>query len=221
MKNPQIYMKPLVLASLVAASCSVSAAPGQAEGKVTFQAAANAEVIEKQSINFGENLAVAKGSTCTIVALLALDGNRLKAGASTFDGTSCGEHLDADGEVRLAKNKASTGLFEITGIAGQIVGVNFETSTDNGMLQFSPVVKFYNGSLSLYTDSAPVVAAVADLVGDGSEDLTLNGLQSLVEHSPHPLSVGTLAVGGTLETLARLEASTPYDMNYTLNIVYK
>ncbi|ATC95566.1 hypothetical protein [Pseudoalteromonas tunicata] len=232
MGHKPINMKPLAMVGLLAASFSSIAADGDNIGTVTFKTAQEASMIQQKPLDFGKELAVRNGATCTFMVKYAKDGaaageyklDNTDVAASDFTSTDCG---GASGTVVGAAAQTSMdaagivpAVFKITGLRNQSVVVKIDEVADE-FLKFTPTYHYYPAAVDAFTENDFTPADDEDLAAGSSNTLALGTLRSIVQGQPHPQAVGTLVVVGTLETQQRLDTSKDYELTYSIDITYQ
>ncbi|MDP4985341.1 hypothetical protein [Pseudoalteromonas tunicata] len=218
MGHKPINMKPLAMVGLLAASSLVNAAPsGDNIFTVSFTTAPAATVKEIDSLNFGNKMGVAAGTTCTMTATLGVTAGLLVAGDYFFGGEQCGAPATPDSPGFVAVG-ATVGRFELSGLGNQQVKIALKTATDE-FLEYTPAGQYLGGSFTVLTETAPVTGSIVAL-NTASQTVTLAPLKGLVQGSTSRGGVGTIIVSGVLKSLQKLETSKPYTLDFTLDVTY-
>lgn len=181
---------------------------------VSFTTIQDVSIALTQAMDFGDDLALASGSTCVLTVTAAGGPSALDsriavvaAEGGTYQDSTCDSSDD---------DKGTAGIYTITGAPGVSVNVTVNPITTGTSFNFVPTA----------------VETTYDGLGDGDSltDLTITGdtvaLANAVDVSGRTVGglpvagEARLYVGGTITTVANLVADSAHTEEFTIDVTY-
>jgi hypothetical protein len=189
----------------------------------SFTTVPDVSIVEATPINFGADLRLATGTTCTL-NVSAADGpdqSAARLGVATSEGSTYQQRLGDCDELGADNSTGTAGVYNIVGANGVSVSIDVNPILPNGanFFSFSPTATAatYDG---LANGDSLVAFGVSAGVASNSAAVILANAADTGVGSPVPGQT-KLFVGGTLTAQQQLTAGTTYNLQqFTVDVVY-
>jgi hypothetical protein len=159
----------------------------------SFRTIADITITEVAALSFGTAVTGKAGTDCVLDAVITAATPALTVDANAnATGTGC------------SSSDAVVAEYTLTGATGSTVTVLMATATDTDFT-FSPAGD--------YSDQLAAGDAITTYFSDAPFNVSLNGISGTN-------GVGMLSVGGTLNVINDLTASTSYAIAYDISVIY-
>lgn len=212
--------KVLIAAGLV---CSAQSYAATEDFDIGFETIVDVSIGLTQAMDFGSELNLASGTTCTMLVAAAthpdaLDAKLASTTTSLLTASTTFQDLSS-GCTTTGSEKGTAGVYTITGAPGVDVTITVNAITAGTDFNFVPTVTVvdYDGTgdddiftdLTGTTDKTGVVtlANAVDVSGRTTGGLPESGQTKVY-------------VGGTITTLVKLTADDDYDEDFTIEVTY-